>query len=109
MLLGVDGHVQVVVSHDILGRAMIQCSRAPNMPQESQPPPPPTYHISASIYHTYRRASPHEALLWQLYDAIFGFEGSEFYIEEWKGLKGKTFKQVTCLNVLPSPLTLPAL
>jgi len=41
--------VEVVVSHDILGRAMIQCSRAPNMPQ--------------------------------LYDAIFGFEGSEFYFQ----------------------------
>jgi len=25
--------VEVVVSHDILGSAMIQCSRAPNMPQ----------------------------------------------------------------------------
>lgn len=29
-------------------------------------------------------------------EAMMGFEGSEFYFEEWPELKGKTFQQITC-------------
>ncbi|KAL7438541.1 hypothetical protein ACHAXM_006345 [Skeletonema potamos] len=29
-------------------------------------------------------------------EAMMGFEGSEFYFEEWPELKGKTFQEITC-------------
>ncbi|KAL7532696.1 hypothetical protein ACHAXR_004791 [Thalassiosira sp. AJA248-18] len=55
---------EVVVTHDIIGRLMIQCARCPGL---------------ASVL-----------------EAMMGFEGSEFYFEEWPELTGKTFYDITC-------------
>ncbi|KAL7547490.1 hypothetical protein ACHAWF_010782 [Thalassiosira exigua] len=55
---------EVVVTHDIIGRLMIQCARCPGL---------------ASVL-----------------EAMMGFEGSEFYFEEWPELAGKTFFDITC-------------
>jgi Castor and Pollux, part of voltage-gated ion channel len=51
-----------VVSHDVIGRLMIQCAR-------------------------------HSGLA-QVLCSLLGFEGCEFYMEEWKGLQGRTFGEV---------------
>jgi len=55
---------EVVVTHDIIGRLMIQCARCPGL---------------ASVL-----------------EEMMGFEGSEFYFEEWPELTGKTFYDITC-------------
>ena len=55
---------EVVVTHDIIGRLMLQCARCPGL---------------ASVL-----------------EAMMGFEGSEFYFEEWPELTGKTFYDITC-------------
>mmetsp|Transcript_38832 Transcript_38832/g.47315 ORF Transcript_38832/g.47315 Transcript_38832/m.47315 type:complete len:699 (-) Transcript_38832:227-2323(-) len=55
---------EVVVSHDIIGRLMIQCAREPGL---------------AFIL-----------------EFLMGFEGDEFYIEEWPELIGSTFYEITC-------------
>jgi len=55
---------EVVVTHDIIGRLMIQCARCPGL---------------ASVL-----------------EEMMGFEGSEFYFEEWAELSGKTFYDITC-------------
>ena len=57
--------VEVVVTHDIIGRLMIQCARCPGL---------------ATVL-----------------EEMMGFEGSEFYLEEWPELVGKTFFDITCL------------
>ena len=53
--------VQTVVSHDIIGRVMIQCALQPGL---------------AGVY-----------------DELMGFEGCEFYFQQWPELTGKTFHQ----------------
>ena len=55
---------EVVVTHDIIGRLMIQCARCPGL---------------ASVL-----------------EEMMGFEGSEFYFEEWPELTGKSFYDITC-------------
>jgi len=55
---------EVVVTHDIIGRLMLQCARCPGL---------------ATVL-----------------EAMMGFEGSEFYFEEWPELEGETFLDITC-------------
>ena len=55
---------EVVVTHDIIGRLMIQCARCPGL---------------ANVL-----------------EEMMGFEGSEFYFEEWPELRGMTFLDITC-------------
>ena len=55
---------EVIVTHDIIGRLMIQCARCPGL---------------ANIL-----------------EEMMGFEGSEFYFEEWPELTGKSFFEITC-------------
>jgi len=55
---------EVVVTHDIIGRLMIQCARCPGL---------------ASVL-----------------EEMMGFEGSEFYFEEWPELTGQKFSDIVC-------------
>jgi len=55
---------EVIVTHDIIGRLMIQCARCPGL---------------ANVL-----------------EEMMGFEGSEFYFEEWKELTGQSFYDITC-------------
>eukprot|EP00592_Proboscia_alata_P003853 CAMPEP_0194370652 /NCGR_PEP_ID=MMETSP0174-20130528/18981_1 /TAXON_ID=216777 /ORGANISM="Proboscia alata, Strain PI-D3" /LENGTH=744 /DNA_ID=CAMNT_0039148241 /DNA_START=426 /DNA_END=2663 /DNA_ORIENTATION=+ len=54
---------EVMCSHDIIGRLMIQVARQPGL---------------AFVL-----------------EELIGFEGSEFYMKEWKQLVGKTFREIT--------------
>lgn len=55
---------EVVVTHDIIGRLMLQCARCPGL---------------ASVL-----------------EAMMGFDGSEFYFEEWPELAGESFYDIVC-------------
>jgi len=55
---------EVVVTHDIIGRLMLQCARCPGL---------------ACVL-----------------EEMMGFEGSEFYFEEWPELVCKSFYEITC-------------
>lgn len=61
LLIG-EGLVETLVSHDVIGRLMVQCSLRQGL---------------ASVLHS-----------------LLGFDGSEFYIEEWPTLVGKTFGEL---------------
>jgi len=50
---------ETIVSHDMIGRVMLQCSRQPGLAM--------------------------------VLEDLMGFEGDEFYLEEWDKLEGKTF------------------
>lgn len=56
--------VEVIVTHDIIGRLMIQCAREPGLAH--------------------------------VLESLLGFDGDEFYFEEWSQLHGKTFLDITC-------------
>lgn len=55
---------EVIVTHDIIGRLMIQCARCPGL---------------ANVL-----------------EEMMGFEGSEFYFEQWPQLTGLSFYDITC-------------
>jgi K+/H+ antiporter YhaU regulatory subunit KhtT len=57
-----ENAVETFVSHDVIGRLMIQCAR--------------------------------ERGLAQVLESLLGFEGCEFYIEEWEELEGLTFGEL---------------
>lgn len=57
-----ENAVETFVSHDVIGRLMIQCAR--------------------------------ERGLAQVLEALLGFEGCEFYIQEWPELSGLTFGEL---------------
>lgn len=56
--------VELIVSHDIIGRLMIQCARCPGLAY--------------------------------VLESLLGFEGDEFYLEEWPELHGESFLKITC-------------
>ena len=90
VLLVGDGMVETVVSHDIVGRLMLQCSLRCVIYLFSY------YFKAASCLLTGPSVDDLicRAGLAQVLDSLLGFDGCEFYIAKWPQLQGKTFAEL---------------